>query len=145
MDKLPSIVQGAWRIPEISKLAEDVALAGLVETLKGDGPFTVFAPSNSAIDKIPIEELEKLMSPKNVKKLKTVLLRHVVPETIMFDKNARTHDVKEYKTVGGDTITVTIKNGSVKIKSSAGEATVIKGKGNLSFRNGVIHIVDSVF
>ena len=143
MDKLPSIVQGASRIPEISKLAEDVTLAGLVETLKGDGPFTVFAPSNSAIDKIPIDR--KLNSPENVKKLKTVLLRHVVPETIMFNKNARTHDIKEYKTVGGDTITVSIKNGSVKIKSSAGEATVIKGKGNLSFRNGVIHIVDSVF
>ena len=144
MDKLPSIVQGASRIPEISKLAEDVTFAGLVETLKGDGPFTVFAPSNSAIDKIPIED-RNLNSPENVKKLKTLLLRHVVPETIMLDKNARTHDIKEYKTVGGDTITVSIKNGSVKIKSSAGEATVIKGKGNLSFRNGVIHIVDSVF
>ena len=112
----------------------------MVDTLNGDGPLTVFAPSNNAFAKIPSKTLADLLKPKNKDKLKEVLLRHVLP------KELKSEDIPKGKTIlvtaGGEPITVINKDG-ITVKSSAGAATVIKA--DVFASNGVVHIVDTVF
>lgn len=112
----------------------------MVDTLNGEGPFTVFAPNNDAFAKIPADTLASLLEPENVDQLKAVLLRHVLPTTILagdIPEGSTTVD-----TAGGETITVTNADG-VTIESSAGKATVIAT--DVVTSNGVVHIVDTVF
>ena len=114
--------------------------ASLVDTLNGEGPFTVFAPNNDAFANIPADTLASLLEPENVDQLKAVLLRHVLPTTILagdIPEGSTTVD-----TAGGETITVTNADG-VTIESSAGKATVIAT--DVVTSNGVVHIVDTVF
>ena len=124
----------------MSTLVTAVTAAGLVDTLNGEGPFTVFAPNNDAFAKIPADTLASLLEPENVDQLKAVLLRHVLPTTILagdIPEGSTTVD-----TAGGETITVTNADG-VTIESSAGKATVIAT--DVVTSNGVVHIVDTVF
>ena len=111
----------------------------MVDTLSGDGPFTVFAPNNDAFAKIPANQLAELLKPKNMNKLKKLLMRHVVPNAL------KSGDIPKGKTIlvtaGGEKITVMNKNG-ITIKSSAGTATVIRPDYVVS--NGIIHFVDTV-
>merc|ERR1711953_211165 len=116
------IVEAAVATPDLSTLVTAVTAAGLVDTLSGEGPFTVFAPNNDAFAKIPADTLAGLLEPENVDQLKAVLLRHVLPTTILagdIPEGSTTVD-----TAGGETITVTNADG-VTIESSAGKATVI--------------------
>ena len=120
-----------------------VVAADLVDTLATGGPFTVFAPKNSAFSKIPKNALNDLLADKSG--LSSVLLRHVVPSEIKsFDiPNGKT----ELETVGGESITVT-KTGSgigaiIMIESSAGKAMVTRT--DITAENGIIHVVDTVF
>ena len=103
------------------------------------GPFTIFAPTNDAFAKIPEEDLADLLKPENVDQLTAILLRHVVPETILASEFPE--EITEVNTVGGEIITLDPNEATVE--SSAGKAKVIKT--DILASNGVVHIVDTVF
>merc|ERR1712106_1267097 len=136
-----TIAELAIATPALSTLLAAVTAAGLVETLSGEGPFTVFAPTNDAFAKIPADALNGLLADKDA--LTAVLLRHVVPGAA-----PKARDVPEgttaVATAGGEEIDVTrVPHTSIGIKSSAGEAGVIGF--DIIATNGVVHLVDSVF
>ena len=120
-------------------LVKAVVAAELVDTLNTGGPFTVFAPKNSAFAKIPPDTLNELLADKTG--LTSLLLRHVVPSEI------RAKDVPkgetELTTAGDEKITVMKSGTDVKITSSAGSAKVVRT--DILAENGVIHIVDNIF
>ena len=126
--------------PDLSILVTVVEAAGLVDTLDGEEPLTVFAPNNDAFAKIPEDTLADLLKPENVDQLKEILLRHVLPTSTVADDLAEGSTTVD--TAGGETITITNSDG-VSIESSAGTATVIET--DVLASNGVIHIVDTVF
>lgn len=129
--KAADIVDTAIAAGSFKTLVTAVQAAGLVETLKGPGPFTVFAPTDEAFAKIPKDKLDALL--KDKKALTAVLTYHVVPGKVM------AADVKagQVKTVQGGSITVTTKGG-VKVDN----ANVVKT--DIGTSNGVIHVIDSV-
>jgi len=134
-----TVVQAALASEDLTTLVAAVTAADLVETLNGEGPFTVFAPTNDAFAKIPEETLADLLKPENVEQLTAILLRHVVPETILASEFPE--EITEVNTVGGETITLDPYEATVE--SSAGKAKVIKT--DILASNGVVHIVDTVF
>jgi len=134
-----TVVQAALASEDLTTLVAAVTAADLVETLNGEGPFTVFAPTNDAFAKIPEETLADLLKPENVEQLTAILLRHVVPETILASEFPE--EITEVNTVGGETITLDPNQATVE--SSAGKAKVIKT--DILASNGVVHIVDTVF
>merc|ERR1719384_1609316 len=126
--------------PRFSTLLAAVKAADLVETLNGDGPFTVFAPTNEAFKKVPEEALSSLL--ENKEELTKVLLRHVVPSAIQ-GKNIPP-GTTNLATAGGEKIDVTRnQNNIIQITSDAGSAYVILF--DVIASNGVIHAVDTVF
>jgi uncharacterized surface protein with fasciclin (FAS1) repeats len=124
--------------PQFSTLLAAVQAAGLVDTLAGEGPFTVFAPTNSAFDKIPAETLNGLLADKEA--LTAVLLRHVVPGAALQGKNVPPGETP-LETAGGETITAD-RGQFIKVKSAAGEAYVTAF--DVIASNGVIHAIDTV-
>ena len=139
-DNLETVAGVASANPDLSTLVTAVGAAGLVDTLNGEGPLTVFAPNNDAFAKIPEDTLADLLKPENVDQLKEILLRHVLPTSTVADdlpEGSTTVD-----TAGGQTITITNSDG-VSIESYSGTATVIET--DVLASNGVIHIVDTVF
>ena len=134
-----NIAELAIATPQLSTLLAAVKAAGLVDTLAGEGPFTVFAPTNDAFGKIPEETLNGLLADKDA--LTAVLLRHVVPGAAL-----KARDVPKgtttVKTAGGEEIDVT-RGRYITVKSSAGEAGVIAF--DVLATNGVVHLVNSVF
>merc|ERR1712123_501065 len=134
-----TIAELAIATPALSTLLAAVKAAGLVETLSGEGPFTVFAPTNDAFAKIPADALNSLLADKDA--LTAVLLRHVVPGAILKARDVP-HGTTPVKTAGGEEIQVT-RNRYINIKSSAGEAGVIAF--DILATNGVVHLVNSVF
>merc|ERR1712228_75446 len=134
-----NIAELAIATPQLSTLLAAVKAAGLVETLAGEGPFTVFAPTNKAFAKIPKDTLDGLLADKDA--LTAVLLRHVVPGAAL-----KARDVPKgtttVKTAGGEEIDVT-RGRYINVKSSAGEAGVIAF--DVLATNGVVHLVNSVF
>ena len=120
-------------------LASIPGLNGLVDMLNGPGPFTVIAPNNDAISEIPDDEIEELLKPENFAKLEKVVLRHIVAQHIMIANVPKGETILE--TLGGEKITVNFAD-EIMIKSSAGNATVIKS--DIVARNGIIHILDGV-
>jgi len=129
-----TIVEIAAGDENFSTLVAAVKAAGLAETLSGDGPFTVFAPTNEAFAKLPAGTVETLLKPENKEKLAAILTYHVVGAKVM------AADVKEGKvaTVNGKKFTVAIKDGAVMVDGAKVVKTDIVGK------NGVIHVIDSV-
>ena len=117
-------------------LVAAVKAAGLVNTLKGPGPFTVFAPTDAAFKKLPAGTVENLLKPENKAQLTKVLTYHVVPGKVM----ARDISGKKTnaKTVEGSTVAIDASSASVKVDN----ATVSMADVNAS--NGVIHVIDSV-
>merc|ERR1712106_908163 len=134
-----TIAELAIATPALSTLLAAVQAAGLVETLTGEGPFTVFAPTNDAFAKIPTDALTGLLADKDA--LTAVLLRHVVTGAALKARDVH-HGTTPVKTAGGDEIQVT-RNRYINIKSSAGEAGVIAF--DILATNGVVHLVNSVF
>ena len=118
---------------DFSTLVAAVKAAGLVETLKGDGPFTVFAPTNEAFAKLPEGTVENLLKPENKDKLISILTYHVVPGKVM----AANVKAGEVKTVQGAEATIKTCEG-VMIENAKVVATDVKAK------NGVIHVIDTV-
>ena len=125
------IVDTAVDAGSFKTLATALGAAGLIETLKGKGPFTVFAPTDEAFAKIPKADLEALL--KDKAKLTAVLTYHVVPGKVM------AADVKagKVKTVQGSDITVTTKNGVMVNKAKVVKTDIVAD-------NGVIHVIDTV-
>ena len=138
-NQLKSIANTAAAEQSLSTLFAAVKAAGLAETLSGEGDFTVFAPTNDAFDKV--KTLPLLLQPMNKDQLSKILLRHVLPTSIMAGEIPR--GTTKVKTVGGDDIQITKRGSKVTIKSSAGSATVIAT--DIMTSNGVVHLVDSVF
>merc|ERR1712203_825240 len=126
--------------PRFSTLLAAVKAADLVDTLSGEGPFTVFAPTNEAFAKVPEDALAGLLADKDA--ITAVLLRHVVPSAIQ-GKNIPP-GTTELDTAGGEKIAVTRDyNNLIQIKSDAGSAYVVLF--DVIASNGVVHAVDSVF
>jgi uncharacterized surface protein with fasciclin (FAS1) repeats len=115
-------------------LVAAVKAAGLVETLQGKGPFTVFAPTDAAFAKLPAGTVENLLKPENKEKLAAILTYHVVAGKVLA-ADVKTMDVK---TVQGQSAKLKVSDGAVTIDS----ANVIKT--DLLADNGVIHVIDSV-
>jgi len=127
------IVDTAVAAGSFNTLATAVKAAGLVETLKGAGPFTVFAPTDEAFAKVPKATLDALLADKE--KLKAVLLYHVVAGDV---KAAQVVKLKSAKTVNGQSAKVTVKGGKVMIDN----ANVVKT--DIATTNGTIHVIDTV-
>merc|ERR1711931_41853 len=134
-----NIAELAIATPQLSTLLAAVKAAGLVDTLAGEGPFTVFAPTNDAFAKIPEETLNGLLADKDA--LTAVLLRHVVPGAALKAREVP-KGTTTLKTAGGEEIDVT-RGRYITVKSSAGEAGVIAF--DVLATNGVVHLVNSVF
>jgi len=135
---LPDIVDTAVAAGSFKTLAAALGAADLVGTLKGDGPFTVFAPTDDAFAKLPAGTVEELLKPENKDKLRDILLLHVVPGKVAA---ADVVKLKEAKTAGGGTLTVSATDG-VKVGTATGMANVVKT--DIPAKNGLIHVVDSV-
>jgi uncharacterized surface protein with fasciclin (FAS1) repeats len=128
------IVDTAVAAGNFKTLAAALKAAGLVETLKGKGPFTVFAPTDEAFAKLPAGTVETLLKPENKAKLTAILTYHVVAGDV---KAADVVKLKSAKTVNGATVAIDAKDG-VKIN----DAKVVKA--DIACGNGVIHVIDTV-
>ncbi len=129
------IVAVASSAGSFKTLVAAVKAAGLVETLQGKGPFTVFAPTDEAFAKLPPGTVEDLLKPENKDKLVAILTYHVVPGKVM------AADVKTMmaKTVNGKELSIKVDDGKVTVN----DANVIKT--DVAASNGVIHVIDTVF
>ncbi len=135
MTKQPDIVDIAAANPQFSTLVAAVTAAGLVDTLKGPGPFTVFAPTNDAFAKLPAGTVDMLLLPENKDKLIAVLTYHVVPGAVMSASLAG--QKLDAATVQGQTVHIDGRNG-VKVNG----AIVVQA--DIAASNGVIHVIDTV-
>jgi len=129
------IVDTAVGAGSFNTLVAAVKAAGLVDTLKGPGPFTVFAPTDEAFAKLPKGTLDDLLKPENKAKLAGILTYHVVPGKVMA---ADVVKLKKAKTVQGSDIMITVKDGKVMVD----KANVVKT--DVMASNGVIHVIDAV-
>jgi uncharacterized surface protein with fasciclin (FAS1) repeats len=129
-----TIVEVAVGAGSFKTLVAAVKAAGLVDTLSGPGPFTVFAPTDDAFAKLPPGTVDSLLLPKNKAKLKAILLYHVVAGKVL------SSDLKSgsVKTVGGQDLTIDLSGSAPKVN----DATVIKA--DIPASNGVIHVIDTV-
>ena len=129
------IVDTAVSAGQFKTLVAAVKAAGLVETLKGPGPFTVFAPTDAAFAKLPKGTVEDLLKPENKAKLTAILTYHVVPGKVLA---ADVVKLKDAKTVQGGSVGIAASGGKVSIDG----AQVVKA--DVAASNGVIHVVDTV-
>ena len=132
---MADLVDTAVQAGSFGTLVAAVQAAGLVETLKGPGPFTVFAPTDEAFAKLPAGTLEDLLKPENKAKLTAILTYHVVPARAMA------------KDVAGMTSAKTVNGKDLKLKADGGKVMVDKAtvvKPDVEASNGVIHVIDAV-
>lgn len=129
-----NIVTIASEAEDFSTLVAAIKAAGLAETLSGDGPFTVFAPTNAAFSALPEGTVVKLMEPEQKEKLAGILTYHVIPGKIMAENVAP----EKVVTVNGKEVTFTVDGETVMIDG----AKVIKA--DIEGSNGVIHVIDKV-
>ena len=130
-----NIVENAVNSSDHTTLVAAVQAAGLAETLSGTGPFTVFAPTNAAFNKLPAGTVDNLVKPENKEQLTKILTYHVVPGAL---RAADLKDGQKLKTVQGQELTVKIVNGTVMIDgATVSIADVISS-------NGVTHVIDGV-
>lgn len=129
------IVDTAAAAGQFTTLAAALDAAGLTNTLKGQGPFTVFAPTDSAFAKLPAGTVENLLKPENKDQLTAILTYHVVPGSVMA---ADVVKLKQANTVNGKMLTVNVKGDNVMIDNANVTAT------DIAASNGVIHIIDRV-
>lgn len=142
-----TIVEYAVASKDHTTLVVALKAAGLVETLSGKGPFTVFAPTNDAFAKLPAGTVDTLLKPENKQALTDILTYHVVPSTLL-----STDIVKAVADAGGALDVKTVNGGTVKVTVEGGKVFLTDGKGGKSQvvaadavqTNGVIHVIDSV-
>jgi uncharacterized surface protein with fasciclin (FAS1) repeats len=142
-----NIIENAVNSKDHTTLVAAVKAAGLVETLQGAGPFTVFAPTNEAFDKLPKGTVETLVKPENKATLTKILTYHVVPGRL--DAKELSKLIKEgngtatLKTVEGGTLKAMMKGGKIMLMDEKGGTSTVTIK-NVYQSNGVIHVVDTV-
>jgi len=129
------IVDTAVAAGQFKTLAAALQAAGLVDTLKGHGPFTVFAPTDAAFAKLPAGAVDSLLKPENKAKLTAILTYHVAPGKLMA---ADVVKLKTLKTVNGASASIKVENGAVMIDDAKVTAT------DIAASNGVIHVIDAV-
>lgn len=147
MNPTQNIVEFAAGSPNHTTLVAAVKAAGLVDTLSGAGPFTVFAPTNAAFDKLPAGTVDTLLKEENKDQLVKILTYHVVAGKV------GSHDLiklikkgggkAELKTVSGGTLTAALKDGKVVLTDEKGGTATVSAA-DLYQSNGVIHVIDSV-
>lgn len=130
------IVETAAAAGNFKTLASALREADLVNTLKGAGPYTVFAPTDTAFAKLPKAEIESLL--KDKEKLKGILLFHVLPGNLSAAAVGKLHDGDKMKTVSGKEFTLGLKNNVVTVNGS------VVSKTDIQASNGVIHAIDTV-
>ncbi|PYB77723.1 fasciclin domain-containing protein [Rhizobium wuzhouense] len=142
-----NIVENAMNSKDHTTLVAAVKAAGLVETLQGAGPFTVFAPTNEAFAKLPAGTVDNLLKPENKDQLTKVLTCHVVGKAVMAEALVKMiaddggeHDVK---TVGGCVLKAKAADGKVTLTDENGGVSTVT-IADVKQSNGVIHVVDAV-
>ena len=141
------IIDNAVNSKDHTTLVAAVKAAGLVETLKGSGPFTVFAPTNDAFAALPDGTVDMLLKPENKAKLTAILTYHVVPGKL--DATALTKEIMagkgmaSLKTVSGGTLTAQASGGKVMVTDENGNTAHVR-TADVIQSNGVIHVVDKV-
>lgn len=148
MLKDKNIVENASAAGNLSTLVAAVKQADLVGTLEGAGPFTVFAPTNDAFDKVPKDALDTLMKPESKDKLANILKYHVVPGNM--DATMITAAIEKgeggkavMKTVQGEDLTASLEDGKVVITDAKGGKAIVT-TADVKQSNGVVHVIDSV-
>jgi uncharacterized surface protein with fasciclin (FAS1) repeats len=142
-----NIIENAVNSKDHTTLVAAVKAAGLVETLEGPGPFTVFAPTNEAFDKLPAGTVDTLLKPENQAQLKKILTYHVVAGKLTSKDIA-----KQIKAGGGKAMLTTVEGGTLTATMQGGKLVLTDEKGgtstvtipNVIQSNGVIHVVDTV-
>jgi uncharacterized surface protein with fasciclin (FAS1) repeats len=142
-----NIVQNAVNSKDHTTLVAAVKAAGLVDTLSGTGPFTVFAPTNEAFAKLQAGTVENLLKPENKAQLTTILTYHVVGKKVLSDALVKiikdeggSHDIP---TVSGHKLKGSIKGGNVILTDENGNTATVT-IADVQQSNGVIHVIDSV-
>jgi uncharacterized surface protein with fasciclin (FAS1) repeats len=135
MSAQADIVETAVAAGQFNTLAAALDAAGLVATLQGEGPFTVFAPTDEAFAKLPAGTVESLLKPENRDQLVAILTYHVVAGKVMAKDVV---NLSEASTVNGSNLSIMVVDGKVRIN----DATVIAA--DVATSNGVIHVVDTV-
>jgi len=131
----PDIVDTAMAADDFNTLVAAVAAAGLVDTLKGPGPFTVFAPTDAAFADLPAGTVDTLLMPENQTDLANILTYHVVPSAVL---STGLSDGMEVVTVNGEILTIGVTDAGVTVNG----ANVVTA--DIQTSNGVIHVIDSV-
>lgn len=147
MDPAKTIPENASQASNLTTLVAAVKAAGLVETLSGDGPFTVFAPTNEAFEKLPEGTVDTLLKPENKDKLTKILTYHVVPAKAtseaamqMIKDDGGKHNVE---TVSGDTLTLQMDGDKLVVMDESGNAATVT-QADVMQSNGVVHVIDTV-
>lgn len=142
-----NIIENAVNSKDHTTLVAAVKAAGLVDTLQGPGPFTVFAPTNDAFNKLPAGTVDMLVKPENKDTLTKILTYHVVPGKLTASKLKR--QIEEgggttmLKTVNGETLTIMMDGENIALKDAKGGVAHVTIS-NVNQSNGVIHVIDSV-
>ena len=129
------IVDTAVAAGDFNTLAAALTAGGLIDTLKSDGPFTVFAPTDEAFAKLPAGTVENLLKPENKDQLVSILTYHVVPGKV---KAADVVKLSSAETANGSDVSIRVKDGKVYVNDARVVAT------DIGASNGVIHVVDTV-
>jgi uncharacterized surface protein with fasciclin (FAS1) repeats len=143
----PTVVEAAMRSQDHQTLVAALKAASLVDTLKGPGPFTVFAPTDAAFAKLPAGTVDSLLQPANREQLRAVLTYHVVPGKVTSKEL-----VRMIRASGGEATLTTAQGGALKARlssdgvsiSDANGGTAMVTKADLASSNGVIHVTDAV-
>src|SRR5215212_4987675 len=147
MYRTKNIVENAMNSADHTTLVAAVKAAGLVETLQGPGPFTVFAPTNKAFDKLPAGTVETLVKPENKTTLTEILTYHVVAGKLdakeLASRIKKGNGTAELTTVNGGRLWVMMKGNKVVLKDEKGGMSTVTIK-DVYQSNGVIHVVDAV-
>ncbi len=142
-----TIVDVAVGNENFSTLVAAVKAAALVETLSGEGPFTVFAPTNEAFEKLPAGTVDNLLKPENVEKLKSVLTYHVISgkfvAAAVIDEINKNNGKFTVTTVQGGKIDLSLKDGKVILTDANGKTSTV-AMPDVAASNGVIHAIDTV-
>lgn len=142
-----TIAENAPNASNLTTLVAAVKAAGLVETLGGEGPFTVFAPDNAAFEKLPAGTVDELVKPENKEKLTQILTYHVVPAKAtaeaamqMIKDDGGKHAVK---TVEGEELTLAMDGDKLTVTDAKGNVATVT-QADVMQKNGVVHVIDTV-
>lgn len=141
------IAANASAAPNLTTLVAAVKAAGLVETLSGPGPFTVFAPTNDAFDKLPAGTVETLVKPENKETLTKILTCHVASGVITAENIVATiekgNGMAKIETLGGCELTATMKDGMVMLTDPKGDVATVE-TADVRQSNGMVHVISTV-